>query len=205
MCLEYQLHSAFLCCTLIEFNSFLFFFWLILGGLKSFNTPKTTGVIPSPKRYHSSVLAQNKIVMFGGEDEKCEGSDEVIVLNGKTLAWAKPRIVGEKPIPRSRHSCVIYQQDKMICFGGLTVSGPTDEVYVFDVGNSSRFPFSKCDLGFGFLCFTGQNRWEKKATQGTGPSPRYHHIAEISGSNMVVFGGTNGSTIFNDIFILDCS
>lgn len=73
------------------------------SGLKSYVTPKTTGVVPSPKRFHSSILADKKLVIFGGEDDKCEASDEVIVLTTRTLAWAKPRIIGEKPLPRSRH------------------------------------------------------------------------------------------------------
>ncbi|KAL6974809.1 hypothetical protein U1Q18_048406 [Sarracenia purpurea var. burkii] len=45
--------------------------------------------------------------------------------------------------------------------------------------------------------------WNTLSTTGHGPGPRDSHSAVLVGSQMIVFGGTNGSKKVNDLHILD--
>ena len=46
--------------------------------------------------------------------------------------------------------------------------------------------------------------WLQGPEGGGAPTARYGHTANlVGGSKMYVFGGTNGSTYYNDLYILD--
>ncbi|KAJ6883203.1 hypothetical protein NC652_030432 [Populus alba x Populus x berolinensis] len=45
--------------------------------------------------------------------------------------------------------------------------------------------------------------WNTMATTGQGPGPRDSHSAVLVGRQMIVFGGTNGSRMANDLHVLD--
>ena len=93
----------------------------------------TTGIKPSPRDKHSSVLWGKKIVIFGGfgpateAEEDSEDEDEsinftwfndVFLFDTESNAWDAPNIslIGG-PVPRAAHSATIYK-DSMIIFGG---------------------------------------------------------------------------------------
>ncbi|EFJ04563.1 hypothetical protein SELMODRAFT_432297 [Selaginella moellendorffii] len=49
----------------------------------------------------------------------------------------------------------------------------------------------------------GTYTWSKPVMKGTHPSPRDSHSSTAVGSKLYVFGGTNGTSLLNDLFVLD--
>ncbi|CAI5502357.1 unnamed protein product [Closterium sp. Naga37s-1] len=55
----------------------------------------------------------------------------------------------------------------------------------------------------GDIC--SKDAWSKPNIKGTPPSPRDSHTSTVVGSRMFVFGGTDGSSGLNDLYMLDTS
>ena len=93
------------------------------------------------------------------------------------------------PQPRWRHSCVMYNNRKMIIFGGFGGEKRLNDVWVFDT--ETRCWEQPHPAGF----------WEGL------PACRGAHSANLKDHKMIVFGGYGGNgygrTDFNDIHVLD--
>lgn len=57
-----------------------------------------------------------------------------------------------------------------------------DDLHVFDITTST---------------------WLKVNAKGTPPSPRYAHSATCVGKRVIIFGGFNGSSYLDDVFVFD--
>ena len=54
------------------------------------------------------------------------------------------------------------------------------------------------------LCSIETMTWEKLATKGTAPSPRFGHICEkVFHNKLLVFGGGSVEKVYNDLHMLD--
>jgi N-acetylneuraminic acid mutarotase len=88
--------------------------------------------------------------------------------------WSKPLIHGSKenkPLGRAEHSACKTGTNEVTIFGGWTTK-PTNEMWTFDVVNME---------------------WRVTVSSGIQPRPRYRHTAEVVGTNMYIFGGSDNS------------
>jgi Rab9 effector protein with kelch motifs len=46
-------------------------------------------------------------------------------------------------------------------------------------------------------------QYEARPIHGKPPSPRGYHAAVLADSRLFVFGGFNGHTVFDDVYLLD--
>jgi hypothetical protein len=46
-------------------------------------------------------------------------------------------------------------------------------------------------------------QYETRPANGKAPSPRGYHAAVLADSRLFVFGGFNGHTVFDDVYLLD--
>eukprot|EP00944_MAST-04C_sp_MAST-4C-sp1_P000588 g588.t1 len=139
----------------------------------------TTSVIkPSARAGHSSILFDEKMIIFGGDGG--QNYNDVWALSAST--WTKLETNGIKPSVRSSHSAVSYNE-KMIVFGGSNYGVyAKNEVWVFDL-----------------TAYT----WENVTTSPTKPSARTSHSSVVHGDQMVMFGGADAGAVRNDVWTLN--
>ena len=97
------------------------------------------GERPSPRTGHSSILFNDQLYIFGGEDLKGNTND-FFTYQIQWNVFGKVEQGGNIPSPRSFHSsCFIPentengQHPMMLIFGGYTDQGFSNELYFFDL------------------------------------------------------------------------
>jgi len=86
------------------------------------------GDVPCGRSFHSAVIHQNTLIIFGGwwmteksSKRKEYYSNELFQFNLEIKTWSQIPVSGNPPGPRNRHSCVmlnINAKDVLIFFGG---------------------------------------------------------------------------------------
>lgn len=101
------------------------------------------------------------------------------------MAWTKPSVLGSPPSGRRAHAAVYYNS-QLIIFGGGNGLKALNDVHALDLRNPRR-----------------RMRWSELKVQGRAPIPRGYHSMNLIGSKAVIFGGSDGTECFGDLFILD--
>jgi len=76
----------------------------------------------SKKRYlHTSVVFKHYIITCGGSKDS-DGFDDafgdIVVFNVNTYEWRRAKTKGHPVAPRYAHTACLYNEDKMVVFGG---------------------------------------------------------------------------------------
>jgi len=140
--------------------------------------PPLDGVQVPPIQFHTAVLLNDAIYIFGGKSNGYRNDCYRLDVNGKVLTKIEPK--GPAPAPRYGHSAVAYK-GKMFIFGGYdNTAMACNDLYSFDAGT---------------------NTWEKVQIQGPAPPSRFMHSAIIHYQSMYVFGGCGDSlAILGDLY-----
>ncbi|KAL4975684.1 hypothetical protein BDW66DRAFT_66057 [Aspergillus desertorum] len=122
------------------------------------------GDIPGVRMGHTANLYQeNKLVVFGGENEHGEYLSDVIIFDVPTSTWTQPEVRGQIPRGRARHAAVIHE-DKLFILGGSESGGILDDMFYLDLKT-----------------WTWSRPWKFTA--------RFDHLAWVWGSRLWTFGG----------------
>lgn len=155
--------------------------------------PKVCGEVPRARDGHSACIINNCMYVFGGYEEDTDRfSQDVHVLDLKTMEWRYLKTKGEPPSYRDFHSGTPIG-DYMYIFGGRgNQLGPhhsMDEVY--------------CDQ-IVFLDTRAQT-WHRPDVTGFRPVGRRSHSAFTYKGNLFIFGGFNGilKMHYNDLLRYD--
>lgn len=154
---------------------------------------------PAPRSRHTSMLdpTTDKLWIYGGYGQwgsHIHPQAPVLgdVWNQEGGLWNRITPGGSPPSPRFGHTA-IYDPvfHRMLVFGGRI--GAED-------GPASNEVWALLNLG-------GAPTWQALTSAGALPSPRFGHTAVVDGANhrMIVFGGTDGTTAFDDTWALDLS
>jgi len=142
--------------------------------------------LPAPRAGHTMVLIDNKLVVFGGYNQKQEPLNDIAVFDCKTEQWIKiasGKIQGTPPCARTGHAAARIHDTKMLVFGGGFWDKVYNDLHIFDLADWS---------------------WSRPADTGDLPAPRAGaSIAKIDSSRLLVYGGGDALNYFKDIFILD--
>ena len=169
------------------------------GGTPAWTQLSPTGTPPAAREYSTAVYAaaSDSMIVFGGFD----GSnylDDVWVLGyadgtGGTPAWTQLTPAGTPPPGRHYHSAVYDStSNSMIVFGGVSgcpsVCSANNDVWVLSHADGSG----------------GTPTWTQLSPSGGPPAARELHTAvyDDAGNHMVVFGGYDGSSSLNDVWVL---
>ncbi|KAH8150841.1 uncharacterized protein LAJ45_05022 [Morchella importuna] len=77
------------------------------------------GDIPSVRMGHTTTYwRDNKLVIFGGENEHRMFLSDVYIFDISTATWSQPVVEGHPPSGRSRHAVVLHE-DKLFILGGI--------------------------------------------------------------------------------------
>lgn len=162
----------------------------------------TTGVGVPLMYSNYSDNAIEMVLLFGGFLAPSESNPNGQLLSGllviapSLLSWFVLGNVQNKPKPRAFHTGVLYLS-RLYVFGGLTdfsVYSSTNELWSWQwtgtIDNTTSY-------------------WKRHYfnTSTVEPLPRYGHSAVVTeswkdhGDVMVIFGGTDGSRVFSDMWI----
>jgi N-acetylneuraminic acid mutarotase len=138
---------------------------------------QTTGDLPGPLCRHQSVVHNDQLYIYGGNDGSRE-NDSVFILDLKTLIWRK--VPGSFPGIDS-YSFVQFRE-KFIVFGGYVGGSMSNEVLSFDL-------------------LTEQ--WEKPIIASERPEARVDHRSVLHNEEMWVYGGKGEEDNLDDLWKLD--
>lgn len=151
--------------------------------------------------------------MFGGGDGPAYYSD-VWVLDTVNYRWSKPSVVGggEAPSKRRAHTACLWRNGVYIFGGGDGVRALND-VWRLDVSElaSNKVSWKLISASSGAkdevappVPSKSNKRHGKPASDpNLKPKPRGYHTANIVGSKLIVFGGSDGDSCFSDIWLFD--
>ncbi len=129
-------------------------------------------------------IIKRRLLLFGGQSTETPFLDDLWGWSPE-IAWQQ---IARTPRPTARNLyALIYdaKRSAALLFGGRAQDGPQNDLWIF---------YSQ-----------GEN-WVQFVAQGDPPAPRYGHDMTIEPSiPPYLFGGTNGTTSFDDLWRLDAA
>jgi hypothetical protein len=163
-----------------------------------FSTPHVCGEIPVPLRAMTCTAVGKKLVVFGGGDGPAYYND-VYVLDTVNFRWSKPAILGDGragdryPSKRRAHTACLYRNGIYIFGGGDGVRALND-VWRLDVSDTTKMSWKLISAP------------SSPATEDNSkPKARGYHTANMVGSKLIIFGGSDGGECFRDVWIFDAA
>jgi N-acetylneuraminic acid mutarotase len=149
-----------------------------------------------PLRAMTCTAVGKKLVIFGGGDGPAYYND-VYVLDTVNYRWHKPRIIGEQvPSARRAHTACLYKNGIYVFGGGDGVRALND-IWRLDVSDMNKMSWrlvSEPDKGL-----SGSSDGDRLNK----PKARGYHTANMVGSKLIIYGGSDGGECFNDVWVYD--
>ena len=129
-----------------------------------------------------SRLPGDRLVLLGGYSSWVGGLvSNVWRSDDRGVSWHLVRTTGEVMSPRRGHGAVVVD-DTLLVLGGLTNDGPAGDDCVFE----------SVDGGVVWRVITCTPGWHPRSDFG---------VSTLSDGRVVLVGGTNGTTIFTDVWV----
>ncbi|KAG9242672.1 hypothetical protein BJ878DRAFT_158213 [Calycina marina] len=163
-----------------------------------FSTPYVCGDIPVPLRAMTCTAVGKKMIVFGGGDGPAYYND-VYILDTVNFRWTKPVVLGDGragdryPSRRRAHTACLYRNGIYVFGGGDGVRALND-VWRLDVADTNK-------LSWKLISPPASPSIEDK----TKPKARGYHTANMVGSKLIIFGGSDGGECFRDVWIFDAA
>ncbi|TPX16799.1 uncharacterized protein E0L32_012364, partial [Thyridium curvatum] len=163
------------------------FFW---------STPHVVGDVPVPLRAMTCTAVGKKLVIFGGGDGPAYYND-IYVLDTANYKWSRPRIVGDKiPSKRRAHTACLHKNGIYVFGGGDGVRALND-IWRLDVSDTSK-------VSWKLISSPSPDKGSPPGTKDVlRPKARGYHTANMVGSKLIIFGGSDGGECFNDVWVYD--
>ncbi|KAI9803989.1 MAG: hypothetical protein M1833_000270 [Piccolia ochrophora] len=150
--------------------------------------PTCSGTLPPALRAMTATAVGKKIVFFGGGDGPNYYND-VYVLDTLNCRFTKPTISGTAPSRRRAHTACLYKAGIYVFGGGDGVKALND-VWRLDVS----------ELANSKVSWRLVSAPSKSAAR---PTARGYHTANMVGSKLIIFGGSDGLECFRDVWVFD--
>lgn len=121
--------------------------------------------------------------VFGGRDEKKFYGD-LHILDLEVMAWSSPRTSGPSPSPRAGHTSLLIGNN-LIIQGGFYYDEEKIGSDLRAMGRGLR----SCYLNDLRVLDTALLAWSRLRVSGTPPAPRFGHSINLSGADIIMFGG----------------
>lgn len=160
------------------------------------SVPHVVGEIPMPLRAMTCTAVGKKLVVFGGGDGPTYYND-VYVLDTVNCRWTKPRIVGDRvPSKRRAHTACLYKNGIYVFGGGDGVRALND-IWRLDVTDMTKMSW-KLVSGPDKTSQSGASKDQQRK-----PKARGYHTANMVGSKLIIYGGSDGGECFDDVWVYD--
>lgn len=134
--------------------------------------------------HSANLVGGTKMVLFGGWNGK-DFFNDVHVLDLQIMAWSKPDTSGPAPCPRKGH-CAILIGTNLVIHGGFNY----DDEAVKKAGFKNQgTALQDCYLNDIRVLDTETYVWSRLRVSGSPPEHRFGHTMDVSGSDIVMFGG----------------
>ncbi|KAI6083579.1 galactose oxidase [Hypoxylon rubiginosum] len=162
------------------------------------SSPHVSGDVPVPLRAMTCTAVGKKLVVFGGGDGPAYYND-VYVLDTVNFRWHRPRIVGDRtPSARRAHTACLYKNG-VYMFGGGDGVRALNDIWRLDVTDVHKMSWK---LVSGPSTATSSNGGTPTKDIGR-PKARGYHTANMVGSKLIIYGGSDGGECFNDVWVYD--
>ncbi|KAL3425101.1 kelch domain-containing protein [Phlyctema vagabunda] len=160
------------------------------------SSPYVCGEIPVPLRAMTCTAVGKKLIVFGGGDGPAYYND-IYVLDTVNFRWSKPRIGGDKiPSKRRAHTACLYKNGIYVFGGGDGVRALND-VWRLDVSDVTKMSWKLISAP------TSSSSDKSSSGKETKPKARGYHTANMVGSKLIIFGGSDGGECFRDVWVFD--
>ncbi|XP_074548873.1 uncharacterized protein LOC141807017 isoform X2 [Halichoeres trimaculatus] len=147
----------------------------------------SSGPVPPCARGHSATYDPDSksVFVYGGlrEDLRCS---ELYILD--TLTWKWKLVTAKGNVPDLAYHSAVFYKKELFVFGGMKPSHSSEDkscsnaLYIFN---------PEFEL------------WYKPIVEGHRPLPRFGHSATLMSNKLIIFGGQQTATFFNDLHVLD--
>jgi len=149
------------------------------------------GTPPAARSSHVAVIdvPTHQMIVFGGRNATTIFNDLWSLNTVGDGQWTQLSPSGTIPPARYGASAGYdAASSRMILFGGKLATGYSSEVWILAGANGKN----------------GSPLWTQLLTSGTPPAPRAYHtgVYDASSNRLIVFGGEQNSTVFNDLWVL---
>ncbi len=151
--------------------------------------PECTGDIPPTLRAMTATAVGKKIVLFGGGDGPAYYND-VYIFDTVSRRFTKPKIAHDNnhPLPsiRRAHTACLYNKHHIYIFGGGDGFKALNDVWRLDVSDMTK------------------PSWKLISPESKDPSrptARGYHTANMVGTKLIIFGGSDGQECFRDVWV----
>ncbi|KAG6832586.1 hypothetical protein H0H87_001243 [Tephrocybe sp. NHM501043] len=199
---------------------------------RHWTTPTIVGPCPTPRRAHTAVLHDHKIWVFGGGTGLHALNDvwTLDVSSFSKMKWEQVQTTGRTPKNRGYHTANLIR-NLMVVVGGSDGKDFFTDVWCLDLethhwsqiqlstNKYKRIAHSATQVG-SFLLITGgfngeeycsevlpfnlvSLTYEPRIAHGNPPSGRGYHASILADSRLFLFGGYDGGSAFDDVYILD--
>ncbi|CAM8986069.1 unnamed protein product [Rhodiola kirilowii] len=134
-------------------------------------------------RGHCVVSWGKKVLLIGGKTDPSSEKLSVWVFDTESECWSLMEVKGDVPVARSGHT-VVRASSVLILFGGEDAKRKKlNDLHMFDLKSLTWLPLH---------------------CTGTGPSPRFNHVAALyNDKTLLIFGGAGKSKTLGDLYSLD--
>jgi len=137
---------------------------------------------PQARRYHSAVVHNDEMYVFGGCTGDQKPNNDCYKLNIRDLKWIPVEVTGDVPCPRHGHVAVLHQNKMYVHGGNIAKYTSLGDFFVFDLDS---------------------NIWSQLEIPN-GPPPRYGHSGFVFNDKLFIFGGAKTNKIYyNDLWTYD--
>ncbi|CAO1600124.1 Negative regulator of mitotic exit [Xanthoria calcicola] len=173
--------------------------WMIEAGAVALGCYPvgTTFEGPGPRVGHASLLVGNAFIVFGGDtkvDDRDKLDDTLYLLNTSTRHWSRSMPPGPRPAGRYGHTLNILGS-RIYVFGGQVEGYFFNDLVAFDL-NALQNANSRWDMLI-------PNSADGGPPEGQIPPARTNHTIVSWNDKLYLFGGTNGTQWFNDVWSYD--
>ncbi|KAK8064815.1 kelch domain-containing protein [Apiospora phragmitis] len=159
------------------------------------SNPHVVGDIPVPLRAMTCTAVGKKLVIFGGGDGPAYYND-VYVLDTVNFRWHRPKMIGEKsPSSRRAHTACLYKNGIYVFGGGDGVRALND-IWRLDVSDVAK-------MSWKLVSSPTTSSPNSTAARDNRPKARGYHTANMVGSKLIIYGGSDGGECFNDVWVYD--
>ena len=166
--------------------------------------PHVVGEIPLSLRAMTCTAVGKKLVVFGGGDGPAYYND-VYVLDTVNFRWSKPKVSGAPPSKRRAHTACFYRNGIYI-FGGGDGIRALNDVWRLDVADINKMSWKLVSASTVSPPSNEKEEKEEKEAKTvveTKPKARGYHTANMVGSKLIIFGGSDGGECFRDVWVFD--
>ncbi|CCJ28426.1 unnamed protein product [Pneumocystis jirovecii] len=174
----------------------------IFGGLVKEKVKHDLWVIDTVTMMTYQIQAPGDL--FGGDTKTSKNNindNSLYLLNTTSKIWTKAVIYGQKPSGRYGHTLNIIGT-KIIIFGGQTETFFFNDLVSFNLDTCMFKKYSN-DRNLISVVNTPSAKWEQITPITSLPPARTNHIMITYQEKLYLFGGTNGSQWFNDVWVFD--